>query len=156
MLVKEVEPDEFAIWFGTNDMPASIEFTATDAELAAHGLYRPLPEETIGPTPFHRPSGVTFERVYGLVRAFATFTLTDLPAAKSIAGVLLAQQKAQHLSNAYSSWSYMGPDDDITALFDARALEHEAAIAAAATVEALMALDFTDAAAWPTEDALPT
>lgn len=156
MLVKEVD-GAFLPWFGTNELPATLEFTATDEELAAHGLFRPLPEDTMKPTHYHLPSGVTFARVEGQVKALATFVVTsDVDDAKAIALALLAQQKVAHEGAAISGWPYPGPDEHIVALFDARLLEHTDTITAATTVQELIDLDLENAAAWPTVDMLPS
>lgn len=157
MLVKEVSPGEFLIWYGTNDLPASMEFTATAEELAVHGLYRPLPEDTTGPTPFHIPSGVTFERVGDQVQAVATFQVTtDVAHAREVALDLVQKFRLTYETALLQTWDDDDPNPppSMTALFDARAAEHVAAIEALNSVASIIAYDVDDASAWPTfEDA---
>jgi hypothetical protein len=86
MLVQEVTPGEFHIWYGTNELPLSIEFTATDEELAAHNLYRPLPEDTLPPAPWFEMGPRRFARnEQGQVQTYIEWQpLIDLETARDL------------------------------------------------------------------------
>ena len=145
MLVKEVD-GELLTWFGTNELPASVEFTMTDAELAAHGLMRAEPEDTTPPTPYHAPTGVRLERTANGVRRVCDFGLmSDEAEARALATRQMEDSRALAQDIATSAWPYAGPDADIIAAFDAKAQEQQAFIATASVYELSMRI-WT----WPT------
>lgn len=139
MLVKDVD-GELLTWFGTNELPASVEFTMTDAELAAHGLIRVQPEDTTPPTPYHVVTDATrLERFEGGVRRVCDFALTtDEAAAREAATAVMQEGRNAAQEIATRTWPYAGPDDDIIAAFDAKEQAHRDFIATASVYELSM------------------
>jgi hypothetical protein len=96
VIVKEKHPGIFAQWSGTDELPMSVAMQMSDDELAAHGLYRPVDEDTLPPTPWHELGPVrTIRDADGVVRRVVDWVpLLDLETARELVAYQISSEAA--------------------------------------------------------------